>query len=314
MLTSELIEEVRSMTDEENENDLTPEKIIAALNRALKRLARLSVRHFPELLKRTYTATSVSGTTEITIPELSQAFTVTQVDAKYGGVYYPVIYTNTTNVTQLESILTSPIPYNYSQMGNKLLLYPTLSSGIEIRVRYELRPYELVMEQGRVTNFDVENGYIYLDAIGSELSTSVSDRSAFINVIDQFTGDIKGTYQIAAISAGQNRLTIKAASLDRDEVWGHEVGTELSSSISKDDYVCSAKGTCIPLYFKDYTDFLTQYATNDVKRSYGLLVETDAFALKDIEDDVKRMWASRPQGYRIQARNRNWNRSNIYRR
>jgi hypothetical protein len=90
------------------------------------------------------------------------------------------------------------------------------------------------------------------------------------------------------------------------------VSDALATTIAEDDLICLAAGTCIPLYFREYTDYLVQYAANEIKRSYGLLTELDTMALKDIEDDVKQMWANRPVGLRMQPRNPIWNRRNIY--
>lgn len=311
MLVSELIEEVREQSDEENTSDLTSAKILNALNRAQQRLARLTVRHYPELLKRSLTQAVASGGSTITMPELAQAFTNVQVDGQYGGVWHPVIYTNTTNVLALEGPITSPIPLNWTQQGNIITLYPTLSSGVNIRIRYEKKPFKLVEEQGRITSIDAVNGILYLDALGSSLSTSVSNLTAFVNVIDQFTGDVKGTYQVASLTSASSALTIKTSSLSRSSVFGLGVSDALSSTITEDDYVCLASGTCIPFFFREYTDFLSRYATNEVKLRYGLLTELDIAALKDIEDDVKQMWASRPQGLRMQPRNPHWNRTSL---
>lgn len=308
MLASELIQDVRAGVDEDNVNDLSDIKIVAALNRALQRLARLSVRHYPELLKRTVPDQTV--TTEITLPVLAQAFHQTQVDVKYGIVYRTLQYTSQANTVGLEAPTTYPL--FYSQQGNKLYLYPP-STGVVARVRYELKPPKLVKEQGRITNVDTENGYVYLESIDSSLTTSVSNMSAFFNIVDQFTGDIKGTFQAAAIDTQARKVTIKTTGLGRTSVYGYDVATELPDTISQDDYICPASGSCIPLYFREYTDYLIQYAINDIKRKFNTIVETDIFALRDIEDDVKLMWSQRPYGARVRANNPAWNNSRLLR-
>lgn len=305
MLASELIQSVRDMVDEKNENDLTPERVLKALNRALKRLARLSVRHFPEMLKRTLTTTATNG--ELEVPALSQAYTALQLDALYGTIYRPLTYTSTVNVVGLETQTGAQYPLYFTQQGNKLYLFPRPSGSTSVQLRYELKPYELVMEQGRITNFDASTGTIYVDEIGDSLSTSVSDRTAFFNVIDQFTGDIKGTFQANSLTPSSGKIVIKTTGLGRDTVYGLTVATELPDTISKDDYVCLAKGSCIPLYFKDYTDFIEQWAVNDIKRTYSSGDEKDVYALKDLEDDVKLMWSQRPNGARVKANNPAWN-------
>ena len=313
MLASDLIEAVRSVTDEQNVNDLTPEKILAALNRALQKLARLSVLHYPEMLKRTTPPTTVTGG-EMEMPPLSQAYTGMQLDAKYGDVFRPLTYTSTANIVGLENV-RSTYPLYYTQQGNKINLYPASSTGsVIVQLRYQLKPYKLVEEQGRITSLDTDNGYIYVDTIGDSLSTSVSNRTAFFNVIDQFTGDVKATFQAASLTPSSGRIAIKTTGLGRTNVYGLDVSTSIPDTIAQDDLVCLASGSCIPLYFREYTDYLIQYAVNDIKRTYGTLAETDVYALKDIEDDVKLMWSQRPMGARVKANNPAWNSTRLGRR
>lgn len=311
MLASGLIEAVRDVTDEANTNALTPEKILKALNRALQRLARLSVLHYPEMLKRTIPLTTSGG--EVEVPALSQAYTGMQLDVLLGTTYKPLTYTSTVNVVGLESV-GSAYPQYYTQQGNKLALFPTPSSSMSVRLKYQLKPYELVMEQGRITSFDTATGVLYVDEIGSSLSTAVNNRTAFFNIIDQFTGDVKGTFQANSLTAASGKIVIKTTGLGRSSVYGLTVATELPSTITQDDLICLAKGSCIPLYFREYTDFLVQYAANEIKRTYGELPETDVYALKDIETDVKLMWSQRPNGARVKANNPAWNSQHIRRR
>ena len=305
MLTSELIEAVRAKTDEDNTNDLSSAKIIAALNRALQRLARLSVRHYPELLRRTTADTALTGST-LTLPAMSQAYHQLSVDAKYGSTYRTLSYTSTANVAGMDRTdSTSSYPMYYTQSGNILSFYP--QSTASVRVRYQLKPPELVLEQGRIVDFDIALGYVYLDTIGTGLSTSVSDRTAFFNIIDQFTGDIKATLQVNSLTTASGRIVIKTTGLGRTNVYGWDVVTALPDTIAKDDLVCLAKGSCMPLYFREYTDFLLQFAVNDIKSTFGTKTEMDAYDLKDVEEDVKLMWSQRPYGARIKQNNPVWN-------
>ncbi len=312
VLTSDLIYSVRFGTDEENTADLSDAKILDALNRSQLQLTRLAGRHFPEMLKRTYSTSTFTGRT-FAIPNESAAFTVNQVDIIFGVITYRVDYTNTTNVTQYETNNVTAIPVKYTLQGNIISLYPQPQGGVTCRVRYQLRPPKLVASFGRITSFDTVNGYIYMDSIPTVAeggpSTNTSDLTCFINVINQYTGDVTGTYQIVAIDYTANKITIKSTALYRTTVYGRSVSIELSASIVEDDYVTSAQGSCIPIYFSDFADYLVQHAIVEIKRSFDTNVEDEIEQLKKLEDDVKEMWSSRPTGVRVQPRNKAWNRS-----
>lgn len=307
MLASELIEAVRDRVDEANTTDISDTKILASLNRALQRLARLSVKHYPEMLKRTYEA-ATSGN-QLTIPNLAQAATVTQVDVLYSSYYRPVQYTSTTNVSGVDTTGTTTYPYPlyYTQQGNKLQFYPPISGGYTARLRYQLKPYDLVKEAGRVTSWDANTSTIYVENLTDDITTSVTDRTAFFNIIDQFTGDVKATLQANAVDEDAGTIIFKTTGLGRSSVYGLTVGTELPAELAADDLVCLAKGSCIPLYFREYTDFLIQWSVNDIKGTFGTLDDRDVYALRDIEDDVKTIWSQRPYGARVKPNNPAWN-------
>jgi len=313
MLTTDLIAQVRQGADEDNTSDWSDAKVLAALNRAQQKLTRLSARHYPEMLKRELVSSTFDGRT-LLIPNLSNAFNVNQVDAFFGGVTFRVDYTNTTNVTGYETNDVTSIPAQYSVMGNKILLYPRPQPGVQIRVRYQLRAPKLVVPKGRITSFDTENGYLYLDELPTgddALTTSTSRLGAFINTINKFTGDILGTYQILDINMAAKRLTIKPDNLYRSEVYGLPVTGTLSDLIIEDDYITQADGSCIPIYYSDYSDYLTQHAVVEIKRTLNLNIDNDQKHLDNLENDVKLIWASRPTGIKVQARNKHWGRPNL---
>jgi len=311
-LTSELITAVRNCVDENNTADLSDAKILDSLNRSQLQLTRLAGRHFPEMLKRDYSTSTFTGRT-FTIPTDSAAFTVNQVDVIFGVITYRVDYTNTTNVTQYETNNVTAIPIKYTLQGNVISLYPQPQGGITCRVRYQLRPPKLVASMGRITSYDVDNNYIYMDDIASVAdggpSTNTADLGCFINIINQYTGDVTATLQVVAIDYTANRLTIKTSSLYRSTVYGRTVSSAIPTTTNDDDFVTSAQGSCIPIYFSDFSDYLVQHAVVEIKRTFDTNVEDELEQLKKLEDDVKEMWASRPTGKRVQPRNKSWNRS-----
>jgi len=71
-----------------------------------------------------------------------------------------------------------------------------------------------------------------------------------------------------------------------------------------DDYITTADGTCVPTMVSDYTDFFVAYATLEIKRALGEPTTEDYAYYKELEADVKNMWAGRPQKHKINKRNR----------
>lgn len=308
MLVDQLIQEVRLLTDEENEEDISDDDILKFLNKAQQKLVRLASRHYEPLFMREATISSFSGN-EATIPEQSFGVSVDAVDVIQTNRKYRVYPTPIRHAVDLETTGTTTIPTHFALRGNKILLYPTPSTGTQIRVRYQIRPPDLVKQQGRITNIgSISSGIIYVDDIGSGLTTSISNLQAFINIIDGTTGLVKGTVQVAALDESSNKITIKTASLDRSTVFGQTVSTSFPSDIELDDYVCIANGTVIPTLIRDYTDYLIQNASVSCLNKLGISSQEAYATLKELENDVMNMWTGRPSTRRVTHKNRHWSR------
>lgn len=305
MLVNDMLEEVRRLSDEDNTSDIADVDILASLNRAQQKLARIAARHYAPMFMRESTISTFSGR-EATLPEAANGLIINQVDVNENGTYFQVYPGTMRNMVALESAGTTSRPEFFVIRGNKMLLYPQPSNGVSLRVRYQIRPSKLVLSQGRITSYDSNSGYLYLDALGDDLTTSITELKAFINIVDSTTGLIKSTHQISAIDTSQKRLTIKAASLDRSTAFGNTVSTTLPTDIDYDDYVCIADGTCIPTLVVDYSDYIIQFSVVETLNRLGIPAQEAYSKLKELEDDVMAMWAGRPISIQISQRNRHW--------
>lgn len=304
MLVNEMLDSVRQISDENNTTDISDSDIVASLNRAQQKLVRMAVKRYAPMFLRETTISTFSGR-EATMPESAFGLSINQIDVNENGNYYRVHLAPLQTMVDLENS-QSGRPEYYAIRGNKLLIYPTPSTGTSLRVRYQIRPPKLVLSQGRITSYDSGNGYIYLDSLGSDLTTSITQLKAFVNIIDSTTGLVKGTCQISGINTTSNRLTIKNASLDRSTVFGQTVSTTLPTDIELDDYLCIADGTCIPTLVVDYTDYLVQYTVVETLNRLGIPAQEAYAKLKELEDDVNSIWAGRPQSIQVRQANRHW--------
>lgn len=283
---SELVQRVRDLTDEANATDISDAMIIRMLNKAQQELVRIVSRHYGNHFMREviYTnsdlITDANGVSRV-IQMSSQAFgfAVNSIEVKSGTSWFPVQQVPFSYTLGLDLSGDSNLPLSYAIQGNDIFLFPTPGSSTSIRVRYQFRAPQLVASQGRITSYTNNDAgtsdTLVLDALGSGLGTSVDDLSAFINIVDHLTGEIKATMQVTGINTTSKTLTLKASSLDRSTVFGYTTSTSLPSTISKDDYVCLASGTCVPFLSHDMTNFLVEMANFDVKRALGTLTPDD---------------------------------------
>lgn len=303
-----LILQAREMLDEANTTDVSDAEILRAMNRGLKRLNRIATRKQPAFFKREVTFALTDFTSNyITLPEASFGLIVNEVHAIVNGIAYQIEYATSMKTANIETGATASIGSYYTIRGDKLYIYPTPnSSSTTYRVRYQLRMPTLVKQQGRIVTVDTDNEILTLDALGSDLTTSIDDLKAFINVIDGTTGDIKETYQVASIDTSAKTLSLKTSSLDRSTVFGRTVSTAIGTTIAQDDYVTIANGTCIATFVKDYDDYLIAHAVLDVKRSKGEDTNAEYAHFKEVEKDIEKMWTGRPSKMRVSKRNQHW--------
>ena len=309
-LVDDLVLEVRDVIDENNTADLPDDELLRFLNRAQKKLARLVSRHSPDLFKRETILTS-TGSAGVEVPDLSLGFTVTDVATQSGNVWYPQQRRGLKEMTEWENGSGTNLPLWYSCFGRSLRFYPTSQAGTVHRIRYQYRPPELVKSLGRVVDFGLSGAggslvTVTLDTLSSSLSTTVDNLSAFVNLVDSLTGEVRATLQVANINTSQNLLTFKSGSLGRSVVHGLPVSSALPVDLAKDDYLCSAAGVCVPLLFQDYDDYLVAHAACEVKKKLGESVQEDQANLSGLEEDLRLSWAGREAYKRVTRHSKFW--------
>lgn len=304
-----MVEAVRQLSDEDNTTDISDSDIIASLNRGQQRLVRIASRKYEPMFMRETTLSSFDGTNsnEATIPETAFSLIIDQVDVVLNNRSYRVTQAPIRQMSELETgSSTTSIPWYYSIRGNKILIYPYPSSNTSLRVRYQIRPPKLVKSQGRITTIDSGNTQVYIDSVGSDLTTSIAALKAFVNLVDGTTGLVKATMQISNIDTDSNIISFKTSSLDRSTVFNQTVSTSLPSDLGLDDYLTIADGTCIPQLVRDYSDFIIQHSVVETLNRLGL-PSNEAYArLKELEDDVMKMWSGRPRSRRVTNKSRQW--------
>lgn len=303
MLVDDMVEQVRQLADEDATSDIADAAIIASLNRAQQQLVRIAARARNDLFMRELSLTSSDFTSgEATITPLAQEGIVNHIHLVIGSGNSARTYRMSKRELSKEDVLgynnmEGGVPSFWCVRGNKLLVFPALSSGQSLKVRYQLRPPALVQSEGRIHNYSSTT--LTLDALGDNLTTDISNLKAFIAIIDAQTGEVRGRAQVSAVNTTTRVLTIKTASLDRTSVFGYDVDAAMPSTLAKDDYVCLANGTCLPTLTRDYSDYLVQFAVVETMRRLGVPSQ-EAFArLKDIEKDIEKMWSGHPGMRRV---------------
>ncbi len=297
----DLTDQVRVQIDEDNTSDITDVSVLQALNRAQTKLVRLATRKFAPMFRReVLLSPDPLNLREVILPDLAFGLAVNEVDCIKSGQAYRVEPAALSQLTEYDSNASaSDIPLYYAQQGNRIKLYPRAKSGVQLRVRYQVRPPDLVKPQGRIVDFDSTLLTVELDALGSDLTTSIAALKAFVNWVDGITGLVRATLQVSAIDTVNKLVTFKAASPDRTTVFGLAVTTALPADGAQDDYLAIANGTCVPTLVQDYADYMIQFAVVELKRKGGEDTTADYAALKELEDDIRAMWSGREAYRRI---------------
>ena len=193
----------------------------------------------------------------------------------------------------------------YYQLGRKLILLPREDCKYvtEIRIRYIKRPPPLALPQGKITSWDVTNGFLSVDALGPDISPVIGQTGNYFNIIDAHDGEIITTHQVMRIDG--NKVFIRPAPI-RSEFHDYTVtGTLPDGSVpgiqalDYDDYICAAPYSCVPFIETPVTALAIEYAISEMQRKLG---ETDQNILngnvKKREDRVNDLAVNRPRSKR----------------
>jgi hypothetical protein len=302
--TQDLVDQVRSMLDEENRANVTDEgDILPALNRAQDYASNILSRHYESPLVAYKSIGLNAGQNEYDIPEDALEQRLEKVEVYLTQVYYPVRRLDYRDVTLYETPSKTNVPYYYTVIGTKFRLIPTPTSSYSLRIWYLKEPPKLVAPQGRITLINSGSNYVILDAAGSDLSTDLTSLDSYVNLIDAQTGNVKATMQVQSVQG--NKITFKS-SPTRSSVQGRDVSSSLPSALEQDDYICLAQGSCVPFFKKPFTNFLIQYAVAEIQRKLGGPADIEQQVLKGLEQQVERSWVGREVSTRVQKVSKQW--------
>jgi hypothetical protein len=323
LLVDDLVAEVRTKTDEQNIEVVETSDILAALNRAQRHAANITAKHYEELFIERVEFSSNAAINSVTDPKITDTGFYMPEDA-YGDridhllirqnfYEYPLRREKYREIHRYTSSTQINIPSIYSIIGRReVIVKPRPTQGVEYVLYYTRAPESMVLQQGRITAIDDANNKYKLDAVGSDLSVSVDDLTAFFSVVDAQTGRVKASHQISAIDTATSQVTIKTATPDRTTLYGKTIATAIPTTGNfipeVDDYLCFITGTSVCEFPNAYQDFFIQYATNEVKRTLGHDVQNERIVLDELKDEVERMWVGREHAQRIARRNKHWQR------
>lgn len=300
-----LVDTVRGQLHETNVEAVdTQMDILPALNRAQDYAVDIYSRHYPDPYLKYSTVNLIGGTQEYDISEdaFEDRLLRVEIEVPSGSgraTYREVQRISFRDATFYESSSVSNAPYYYSIVGRKIRFIPTPSGTYDARVWYVRNPENMVLQQGRVTLINQTSNYLLVDGIGSDLSTTTDQFGSYFNIVDGQTGEVKSTHQVQSLSG--NRITIRTTPA-RDTVLNRDITGAIPDTIEQDDYVCSVSGSCVPYLNAPTSNFIIQYAVNEMTRKLGGDVTAESQMLKDLEEQVSRTWSGREQTLRVGKR------------
>lgn len=298
----DLIQSVRDATDEDNQDYLTTAQILKALDRGQRNATNIISRKYPDLFTESVDITTDGGY-NYALPTSAAGRRITHVESYSGDTAYPIQRISEQQATLYRSNSQTSRPLYYIMYKNNIQLVPKPTSGVVVKLYYLKRSQPLVAQQGRVTDINTASNLVTLDAIGSNLNTTITGFGSYVNFIDYNTGAVKGTCQVAAINTTNKEVTFKTSGLTRTKVLGLTVGVAIPTGLVADDYVCLVTGTCVPELDDVYCDYLLQYAVVDVRRRFGEPLQEELIALDKIGKELETMWAGRNPPGRIRKAN-----------
>lgn len=310
-----LIDEVRSMLDENNVDSVDTEKdILPAINRGQDYAFNILARKYPEPILSYAALALESGVAEYAVPEdifedriekieimvpAGQAFQV-----GVGATYREVQRVSYRDVSNYESASRTNVPYYYTLYGRKIRFIPTPTGTYGARMWFLRNPEKLVVPQGRVTVINPTSNYIIVDSIGSSVVTEADQLGSYVNVIDGQSGEIRGSLQVMNIVG--NKITFRSVPT-RTQIFDRTITGILSeTSIQLDDYIAPIDGTCIPYYGRPTSNFLIQFTVSEIVRKLGGASDTEEKVLEKFETQMERTWVGREQTLRVKKRSQNW--------
>lgn len=306
-----LIEEVRSLLDEQNQDSVDTDKdILPALNRGQDFAFDIYARKYPEPILFTEELALSSGVADYDIPESIFEDRVLKLDIKVPSgesarsTYRKVDRISFRDLADYESSSLTNIPYYYCIIGRQIRFLPTPTGTYNARLWALRNPEKLVIPQGRITLINEVGNYLIVDEAGEDLTTESDQLGSYVNVVDGQTGLIKATLQI--MSLNENKITFRSIPT-RSTVLNRTISGSLTATgIEQDDYLCAIDGICVPYYGRPTSNFLIEFAVAEIVRKLGGQASTEEQILQKFEQQVERTWIGRERQTRVQKRNQSW--------
>jgi hypothetical protein len=170
---------------------------------------------------------------------------------------------------------------------------------------YVRRPDPLVRVLGRITS--VGATYVIVDEPDDSLSSASDELASYVNVIDGRTGEVKCSLQIGFIESG--KLTIRETPVSSTRL-GRSISAASDMAtleVSEDDYICSARGTCVMQMGDAFTSYIVDYAAACISRSLSEARATiDEAIARRAEEAAAQQRAGRGNTIRIRNRSAVW--------
>ncbi len=319
--TDTLVEEVRSLTNELNQDALKAERdIIPALNRAQEHMMAILARHYPEPYLTEYSFDVVSTRANYKIPEDAWSDQVTKVEMTRPGEKYRYEVTRAAyrDATKFRADSRPNVPSYYIIRGREIEFIPQPSGTYDSVMWYIRAPERLVLQQGRITFVSAAENRIKVDAIGSNVSTETDALESWVNIIDGQTGEIKATCQVQSTTGTQDitfKSNIGASLLTADgTILNKTPTTDLTTvtdnngnlAIHPNDYICSITGTCVPYFFQPARNFIVSHAAADCGRALGIPADSMYREREKFEKEIKDTWTGREASIRVKNNSPHW--------
>lgn len=304
--TQNLIDEVRSLLDEQNVDSVDDAvDILPSLNRAQDFAFDIYARKYPEPILQAQTLTLVGGTQDYDIPEGIFEDRVLKAEIAVNRTYRECLRISYRDLSNYESASLTNVPYYHCIIGRQIRFVPTPTGTYSARLWALRNTEKLVKPQGRITMVNAVANYVILDSTGEDLTTEADQLGSYINVVDGQTGVIKKSLQIMNIN--DNKITFRSVP-QRSTVLNRTISGSFSASdFGPDDYISAIDGICVPYYGRPTCNFLIGYAVAELStlKLGGEQGMADKLVEK-FEQQVERTWVGRERQMRIQKRSQNW--------
>lgn len=292
--TKDMLEEVRSLLDEEDTDHIEDSDIIQSLGRAYTQAFITINDVYPEpLLERD---TSVAGTSqEFTLPEHIMEDRLKYITFERGGVQTRVDRVNVAEFWKYVSNQNAQTPRVYTIYGRTVRFDSNLTGSFNMILWYTRELDRLVLPIGTVSQHTSDT--VVLTDADVDYSPDNNYLSSYVNVINGSTGEIRSSFQVLSWDG----ITMKVRSIPaRTSVLDRPITSDIST-LTDDDYICPVAGTCVPLLSTTVSNFIMQYALSELKREkLGITNQMTEVLKRELAENLERVYQGRQTSVRIQ--------------